>query len=86
VTEASVATLPTRTTTRHHWGDKYTVPSGPSGCEETHRVCTQCQIIKITVHPPDRRSHPYRLWQYPDGERADGLTPLCAPHGEVPFQ
>lgn len=51
------------------------VDGTPTGCQETHRVCAQCRLIKITVHPP--HGLPYRLWQYPDGGRADGLTPMC---------
>lgn len=68
----------------HKWGDPITVTEGtPSGCQETHRTCAHCKIIKVTVHPP--HGYPYRMWQYPDGERADGLTPMCQV-AEVPVQ
>lgn len=61
---------------RHRWGDPITLDNEPrSGCQETHRKCVLCSLVKITVHPP--HGLPYRLWQYPDGERADGLTPMC---------
>lgn len=63
---------------RHSWGEPDTIIGDtPSGCQETHRRCIHgCGIIKITVHPPSP-DLPYRMWQYPDGERADGLTPMC---------
>lgn len=80
----SIQSVPT-SAPRHKWPDSgFTViaPESKSGCEETHRVCTHCHIIKITIHPP--HGNPYSLWQYPDGERADGLTPPCC--CEVPFQ
>jgi hypothetical protein len=64
---------------RHRWGEPVNIEpdQSPLGGQETHRKCVHgCGIIKITVHPPAPEL-PYRLWQYSDGERADGLTPMC---------
>lgn len=69
----------------HRWSDPVTMPTEtPSGCQETHRSCVLCSLIKVTVHPP--HGDAYRLWQYPDGGRADGLTPTCGDVAEVKFQ
>lgn len=71
---------------RHRWADPVTIiEATPSGCQETHRRCALCGLVKITVHPPHGLA--YRRWQYADGERADGLTPVCgATPEEVKFQ
>lgn len=71
-----IARLPRPKQGRHRWGtsDAF-VGDTPSGCQETRRVCALCGLVKITVHQP--HGLPYRLWQYPDGERAAGLTPMC---------
>lgn len=74
----AIESLPTPAR-RHRWNEKFTIPIGRSGCEESHRICAVCSLIRITVHPP--HGAPYRLWQYDDGERADGLTPMCAGEG-----
>lgn len=72
-TTIEAVTVPAR---RHRWGEPVAIANHPcTGCDETHRACALCGLIKITVHPP--HGLPYRLWQYRDGERADGLTPMC---------
>jgi len=77
---ASADMLPTtdfKPRRNHRWDERKTVlpDESISRCEETHRKCLHCPMIRITVHPP--RGLPYRLWQYMDGVRADGLTPMC---------
>lgn len=79
--DAEVRTLPRTTRRNHRWIERKTIlpDDSVSGCEETHRQCEHCPLIRITVHPP--HGLPYRLWQYRDGERADGLTPMCEGEG-----
>jgi hypothetical protein len=76
-TSTNTETLPTRAR-RHRWkGAPVTIlpDESKSGCEETHRTCEYCGLVRVTVHPPV--GFPFSLWQYPDGERSDGLTPMC---------
>lgn len=81
MTETAIAETPALPARRHRWDDPITIANHPrTGCQETHRKCVLCSIIKITVHPP--HGLPYRLWQYRDGERADGLTPMCQGESE----
>lgn len=75
----SVATLPVDDAPgrRHKWGEPVTHMDGTvSGCEETHRTCDLCRMIKITVHPP--HGLPWRVWQTAKGMRATlATTPPC---------
>lgn len=69
---------------RHKWGDPVTHMEGTAtGCEETHRECSLCQLKKITVHPP--HGFPWREWQHRDGMRAQLTTtpPCIVGNGEV---
>lgn len=75
--ETPVATLATPAR-RHRWkGAPVTIhpDESISKCEETHRTCEFCGLIRVTVHPTV--GFPFPLWQYPDGGRSDGLTPMC---------
>ncbi|WP_291854833.1 hypothetical protein [Bradyrhizobium sp.] len=62
---------------RHRWSDRTTVVDGTvSGCQETHRRCPQCGLIKITVHPP--HGLPWRVWRTAAGAAWQGdRTPPC---------
>ena len=62
---------------RHRWGDRITIVDGTvSGCEESHRVCVKCALLKITVHPPN--GFPWRVWRTAAGAAWQGdRTPPC---------
>lgn len=63
---------------RHHWrGGSFSVPAAEtkSGCQEIHRVCSACSMIKVTCHPPHGIA--YRRWII-DGEMMESdVTPRC---------
>lgn len=42
-----------------------------------------CQLVKITVHPPE--GYPWRAWRTKEGMRTDKIdhTPPCMPRGNV---
>lgn len=64
---------------RHRWGDPVTVlKHTASKCEETERVCAFCDLVKITIHPP--QGIPWRAWRTKEGKRWEGsATPPCLP-------
>lgn len=58
---------------RHKWNPPVTMIEGTTtGCEETHRTCDICGLVKITVHPP--QGFPWREWQTSKGMRAKLTT------------
>lgn len=74
----TVAELPQRDTgRRHRWGAPVAVIGDThSGCQETHRTCELCRLVKITVHPP--QGNPWRAWRTADGNPWQGdATPPC---------
>ena len=62
---------------RHKWREPVTLTDETAtGCEETHRTCVVCGMVKITVHPP--QGLPWREWIAPSGMRATlTATPPC---------
>lgn len=65
-------------TRRHRWGEPVTVAENThSNCQETHRRCVHCKMVKVTVHPPGREL-PYRAWVTRAGMRVSiEATPPC---------
>jgi hypothetical protein len=71
---------------RHRWDDEniLRIPAHESdnGCSQTHRTCLHCQIVRITMHPP--QGFPWPEFILPGkvmSERFD-LTPPCHAEGE----
>lgn len=67
------------TSDRHKWGDplRFAPEDRPSGCAQTERTCTQCGLVKVTVHPP--RGVPWiewRDWECREQKQQHG-TPPC---------
>jgi hypothetical protein len=62
---------------RHKWGAPVTVIDGtPSNCEQTERTCVLCEMVKVTVHPP--QGMPWREWRPKDGPQIQlEHTPPC---------
>lgn len=49
----------------------------PDGNDRTFRTCSQCQMIKVTVHTPDGK-RAWREWRTKDGKIWQGdATPPC---------
>lgn len=60
------------TALRHRWGEPLPLQ------DQTERVCANCSLVKITMHPP--HGLPWRVWRHRDGSSftAEG-TPPCRP-------
>ena len=74
---------------RFSGGEQWIVPArdSVSRCEETHKRCARCRIVKITIHAS--QGFPNRAWQHENGERWIGdRAPPCVESRprEVPIQ
>jgi hypothetical protein len=66
---------------RHRWGESQFVPRNPDLArnDQTERVCINCGLVRITVHPP--QGFPWREWR----DRGSSIqytadrTPECVP-------
>ena len=65
--------------TKHKWSDPVPVDAAnsPAGYEQSERQCALCDLIKITVHPPE--GFAYRAWRYRNTSEQFSAprTPLC---------
>jgi hypothetical protein len=62
----------------HKWNPPYTVLPSEShdGNERTERLSTNCNLVKITVHPAN--GFPWREWRTHEGKMAYfSMTPPC---------
>jgi len=73
---------------RHRWGESKFVARNPDLArnDQTERTCANCELVKITVHPP--QGYPWREWR----DRGSQIqytyerTPDCVPLAQAVAQ
>jgi hypothetical protein len=68
---------------RHKWNldleQRLAADCFADGCGRTIRVCTNCGLRKVTVHPPQTGEWPFHEWRTPDDQTwwRSEMTPPC---------